>query len=357
MTSNPITIRQAGPDDFAAVAALLRSRDDRQHPSQAVIDYVFRLDPQMLVGWVAYDGERPVALNTLYLRELRWGDKVLRAGYWAHLFVEEAYRKAMVYPQLVLTMLRSIKELGLDMIYTGTRRQHVAESHVKLGSVQVGTLPVLIKPLRPGRLVARHKGWSHTLQSMAGLVDPLYRAALALRRPSDANAQDMDPTGDAAEHVAQLLNEQADGRVSMVWSPQMFARRFAGTIEGWKYHLLTSDARDGQTPAAAVLWRQAERSGINVGVVMDVLHKPGAADEARRLLGEVERRAIVADCDLMCWLDGAGAATGNLLRGAGYRMSSETYYVLVWPKTLLTAPSPGADLKQWRFTFSDHDAF
>ena len=358
-------IRPADPSDINAAVHLLRMRDQQEHPTAAVADYLFNFDADRMLAWLAYLDDQPVGINTLYLRRVRWCGETIRAGYWAHLFVDPQFRKLMIYPQLVAAMIRGAREAGLDVIYTGTRRAQVAEAHTKIGFTQVGVLTVLFKPLRPARLVAKHKGLGRAVEAVTSPLDALYLGYLSLRRPTcpqtfDVEAFDadsLDAESPVIHDVSQMFDDPALRSVSQEWTPEYFHRRFSTTIEGRPYTILTAHASGRLT--AAVVYRVAERGDrrIRAGVIMNILGAEESPAAAAGLLAEAERRVVRAGGEVMLWLDGASTELSELLATLGYRKSPETYYILVWPKDRAVADSPAADLANWRFTFADHDAF
>ncbi|MFM9997142.1 MAG: hypothetical protein ACKVU4_15240 [Phycisphaerales bacterium] len=354
-----IEVRPTGPGDLDAVTALLSERDGRALELAHVSAALFGLDPAHLAGWIASVGGKPAGFTSLYVRDQRWGDRTIRAGYWAHLFVREACRRFMVYPQLVLAMMRGIKPLGIDAIFTGTRRPHVAQGHEKLGFARVGGLRVMFKPLRPFRLLARYKGWPGVLRAAAVPGDAAYGAWLKLRRGgSDAALaiREMDAGEHAMEMIPTLLNASGEGRVSQVWTPETLRRRLAGTIDGERYTVLAAD-RGGEV-VAALVYRLASRERVRVGIIMEVVNARTERRAAPALLAEAERRMRGEGADTTLYLDGLGSAAADLLRSSGHRVASgETYQMLVWPKTLAPRDSVAADLANWRFSFLDHDAF
>ncbi len=360
MSPPQITIQKAGPSDLSAVADLLRHRDQRDHDIQSVRRYLLDLDPDRLRAWIANVDGRPGGLTALYIRNLLWDDgETIKAGYWAHLYVQPQYRKLMLYPQLVFAMLTSAKPAGLDLIYTGTRRRQVAEAHVQLGFHRVGRLPVLIKPLSPARLISKHKDWPGATRLLAAPIDALFRGYVAARRPgcpANLSAEELKLTSEDVETLVQMANARGKDRISQLWTADDLRRRFAGTIEGGPYTVLV--ARSAGALTAALIFRLAERgNGIRVSVIMDVVCSPSAASAARSLLGEAERRADHDHCEAMLYLDGAGPTMRELVAKLGYRNSPEAYDILVWPKEKVPPRSAAAEISRWRFTFADHDAF
>jgi hypothetical protein len=357
-----LTVRPTTPADLPAVVSLLSERDGRPLEPANVASALYGLDRAHLAGWLAFADDQPAGLTTLYTRDQRWEvggqTTTIRAGYWSHLFVREEFRRLMVYPQLVLAMMRGIKPLGIDCIFTGTRRPNVAQGHVKLGFARLGEYRVLFKPLRPFRLVARYKGWPGLTHAAAAPGDALYGVILAARRRGarrDLTIRAVDAGGPAIEAVVALLNTTGAGRVSQVWTRETLLRRLSRTIDGCEYRVLIAE-RGGRTIGAAV-YRLTVRERVVAGVIMELVAAPGEDDALPALLTELERRLRAESGDTTLFLDALGPEASRLLTSRGHRTSRETYQMLVWPKTLVPAGAPAADLSNWRFSFLDHDAF
>ena len=90
-------VREAAPSDLPDVVRLLSARDNRRRDPQVVSDYLWGLSPEHVRAWIAYVGDQPAGFTMFYLREMNWpqlqnsppiDDRLVRAGYWAHLFVD-----------------------------------------------------------------------------------------------------------------------------------------------------------------------------------------------------------------------------------------------------------------------------
>lgn len=358
--NSQFAVSRTSPEELRDLVALLRERDERQHPEEAVSTYLFDLDPEKIVAWTAKVDGQSVGLNSVYVRDLKVAGQTHRTGYWAHLFIQSDYRKHMLYPRLVAAMLKDAVRLGQDFIYTATRREHVAESHRKLGFVQVGTMSVLAKPLRPGCLIVKHKNLPAWMASVLSPADTLWGTFAKLRQtkpPANVELKKISWQEESVAPVVELLNAECGGSVGLAWDVSHFIRRFQSTIEGWPYSLYGA-YRDGQL-LAAILFRVAERGErvIRLGVLMDVLGSEAHPNATKALLSHVEQRAASESCEAMVFLDGAGVEISSLLKSSGYRSTSETYFLLAGPKLKLRNLEGWEDLANWRFAFADHDAF
>jgi hypothetical protein len=347
----PATIREAQPADLWAIRDLLSARDERPWSDAQTDWFVHGLDPGRCRGWLAWSGERPVGLTTMFLRELRVGGETTRAGYWANLYILPEYRgQQMLYPRLPLAMLPVVKRDGLSFVFAAVRLRDVTKAHLHIGFVKLGQLPVLIKPLRPARLVARHYGRGTAIQAACSPVDAVYRAYLAVRRRRSSGSGRTEPAD-----LVDAFEQQSRNLIGQIWTADAFRYRFQTTRDGTPYYTLA--AREGGETVAALIYRFADRNGIRMAVIMDGFCAQECASSLQALLGEAERHAVSDGCDAAIVLDGLGGSARAGFKRTGYRPFSERYDILVWPKDAVSESSPIADLANWSFSFADHDAF
>jgi hypothetical protein len=352
------TIRPARPDDISAVGDLLSLRDHRRWDHESTSWFLHGLDPARCLAWLAFVGDKPVAVSTMFVRSLRGPAGELRVGYWANLFIDPAQRHQMLYPRLPFAMFEAARKTGLRFVYGSVRLPELTAAHLRIGFGRVGTIPVSMKALRPARLVAKYKGWTW-LSGTASVADAPYHGYLGLRwrgLGSDAVAVELDGSGPDGASLVEKLAAAAEHRLCDSWTRASLRYRYRQTREGTGYQAL--GIRRGGDLVCAVIYRIAERgAGIHAGVIMDVMCSPGEERAAISCLVEVERRAHRAGCELMLFLDGLGPEASALFTASGYRHAPEKYDLLVWPKARLTEDPWLANIENWRFAFGDHDAF
>ena len=354
-----LMIRLAGPDDIRNIQHLLSIRDGREWDRGNVEWLFFGLDPRYCVAWLAFDGDRVVGLSAMLLRNLRWGAQTRRVGYWTNLYVLPSHRHFMLYPRLPLAMFEYVRSHDLAFLYSTVRLRGLAATHLRIGFAKLGEIGVLFKPLRPVRLVTKAWNWPASVSSLGSPVDAAWQRLVASRgapQSPDVSIEMLDPSSSAdLSELVSMLNRCGAGRVSQVWTDQMFAKRYQQTPGGGCPRLCVG-RRQGQ-PVAAVVYCSAVRGRkIIAGVIMDVIAHSIDDAVVASTIAEVHGYAIVQGCDVMIFLNGLGAAAEALFRRLGYRMSSETYDVLIWPKEALKDVTL-QDLARWRFGFGDHDAF
>lgn len=354
------TIRQASPADLPAIIRLIRERDEQPHPEAAIAAYLADLASDRITVWLAERDGKPIGLNAIYFREITGGSSTARAGYWGHLYVRPEARKLMIYPQLVLAMLRWAKDHGLDWIYTATRQPDVAAAHLKLGFENIATIPVLLKPLRPGALIAHRLGGGGFVTAAAAAADSLWalgsaggralgRAVQRLPRPVATGS--LNPSG-----IAALAAVSAD-RFRTAWSPASWAARFAGTIERDAYHTFVLPSASETMGFVMLRIAARGRPALRLAVLMDMADASPAKRFTPALLAAATDWAASQRADALVALEPTAAAEAAAFRSRGFLRSPERYALLVKPTSSRPLPAGFRDPAQWRFSFAEHDAF
>ncbi len=344
---------------------LLSQRDGCDLEPEHVGRALFGFDEAYCVTWLAEVGGAPAASTALYLRTLCVPGRSEQPsiGYWAHLFVLPEYRKLMLYPQLVFAMRKAMAELGLDMIITATRRPAVVEGHLKLGFKGVCSWRVLVKPLKPFALLAKHKGIKvASLVAPAG--DALWSAGQSILTrggESGVELQTLDAASiqhdaDLLDQLCELLADSAGQRAATDWTPDLLRIRLDGCVDGEPYTAFLAK-RDGVLVGVAMCRLATRGNNIRTGVILELAARDDDRDVLRSLATASERELAKRGAEAMLWLDGAGEGTSDVLRGMGYRVAAdEMYRFIAFDPSKTDEPLPSG-APAWRFTFLDHDAF
>ncbi|MFO0423189.1 MAG: hypothetical protein ACK52C_05975, partial [Planctomycetia bacterium] len=306
---------------------------------------------------------RCLGINAVYLRSLNTALGPIPVGYWAHLYVRPSARKLMIYPRLVLEMMRWSRDAGLQIVYTGSRQQHVAAAHLQMGFQRLATLPVLIQPLRPATLVAARKAPRSPLaQVVAREIDRFYRGAC---RSVAAAVHGRPPVSDpvSCECVNAIVAEgfcsPENAHVRTAWNVESWRRRFSATIEGDRYACFALP--DADRPEAGLLMRVAERGSpsVRVGVLMDIFDKTPDTRHLRPLLRAAARTADDAGCAGVIAIEQTTSSTAAVaaMRAEGYLRTSERYDIEAKAVGENPLPSQIKDASAWLFNFGEHDAF
>jgi hypothetical protein len=351
----PLEIRQARRDDLGLLLRFLMGREgtatDEPDARRALQD----LDPRRCVAWMGMAGDRPVGISTVLLRTIAAGPRTFRAGYWCALYVDPGFRRSMLYPLLPRAMHRGLRAGGLDFVYANVRIPRLVEAHQKIGLKKLGETPVLVKPLAPVALLARHKRVGGGVEAAGRPIDALAGAYRRLRWAgalAGCTVDELPWDSPRMAEVAALWRRASSGRIGQPWTLELLQHRY-GAASGASYSLLVVN-RGGRLVAAAV-YRAVERERLLVGALMDVVAEDG--DGLARAIAAVERGAHRRGCHLVLTVDGPGVLPVGALGNAGYLRWGDKYEFLIWPCKDLGPDSPLLDFARWRYAFGDHDAF
>lgn len=356
----PIAIRRAGPADLTRIAELVRLETERDYDDAAVANKLKGLRPGEYLCWLAEEGGRAIAMTMMEPRDVVAVGRTWRAGYWTNLFVRKEYRATTLYPRLVRTMFREMSGEGLEFLYAAIRRPQVSEAHLAIGMQRAGEAPVLGKPLRPMRLLAKHRGINALAGWVSFIPDALFGAALAARpmfRRSGVVLSESAWTDDDLSALLRIRESSAQNHMRWAWTVDTMRERFAGNPDGDRYRLICARAADGRVVAGVVHRHAVRGNNIRAGVILDLFVEPHYVSAGTALLAEAERSARSAGGEVMLYLAGAGHATDAIVRAAGYMRTAETYVLMSKRAGSGTEAGPEPLGEHWRFPFAEHDAF
>lgn len=352
-----LSIRRAVAADIPQLIDLLWLVNERTYPIEIVRKTLANLEPEEYYGWVAVAGDEYVGVTMLEPCMLNVSGKQCAAGYWTYLCVRPDYRRTTLYPRLVFTMISGAAELGMDLVYGAVRRPEVISGHLSLGMEKVGEMPVWAQPIRPARLIAKHRG-PGGLGLLTAVPDSVYARYRALLRPSKPH-EGVIENGAVSEcdlqSISLPLRAAFAQEVQRPLTAEAFAKRYRWNPDGDEYRVL-SLKHSGATQAAIVYRTAVRGRDIRTTVIMEMGHLPSQEPALRSCLFELERIASQSQCDVILCLS-SNLPMQALLRSAGYMASNEKY-VLMKKST----GRPGgcvfpAEIAGWYFTFADHDAF
>src|SRR5579883_832492 len=337
---------------------LLRMVSDRKYSIEAIRVMLADLNPGEYYGWIALAGNDAVGVTMLQPCTLEFSGRQCPAGYWTNLCVRPDYRKTTLYPRLVFTMITGAAELGMDVVYGAIRRPDVAAGHLSLGMEKIGDIPVLAKPVRPARLISKHKGFGHLAAQLSGMPDGVYSQYRSLRRAGTSSGYSIKECAAAecdAGTILPILSEPFESDIRQHWTSSTFYRRYRTNPDGDEYRVLSVQQR-GNTEAVIVYRRAVRGPDIQTLVIMEMGHRLSAEQALRAGLFELEKKATASGCDVILCLS-SSAPMQALLRGTGYMDSGENYILMKKATGRKTDCVLPAKITAWSFTFADHDAF
>jgi N-acetylglutamate synthase-like GNAT family acetyltransferase len=356
--TSKLSIRRAVAEDIPQIAEMMRQVADREHSLEAVRTITSNFQPGEFYGWIACAGDEPVGVTMLQPLALERRGVRIQAGYWRYLWIRPDHRGTTLYPRLVLKMIGEAAGLDIDLVYGAIRREEVAAGHLALGMERVAELPVLMKPLRPARLLCKFYGAPGAFAGISAVPDALYRQYLNVRnssRPADFVFEDAAAAGIDSDTVIPVLREPYQDDVQRILTAEAFAARYRANSDGDPYRVLC--VRTSAGAQAAIVYRIASRRKIRNLVVMEMGCRSTDGAALKAGLFELERQAIGLDCEVMLALF-SRQWTCDVLRKAGYFKSNETYVLMKkWTKKADRSEVKNIEMDKWHFTFADHDAF
>jgi hypothetical protein len=255
-------------------------------------------------------------------------------------------------------MISGAAELGIDLVYGAVRRPEVVQGHLSLGMEKIGELPVMAKPVRPVRLLSKHRGFGNVLPQLSALPDYLYAQYRSLRRRSehdgyvlkDATVPECD-----APAVALPLRTGFESEVQRPLTAEAFRKRYRWNPDGDAYRVLSIN-RSAVTQAAIVYRAAVRGPDIRTLVIMEMGYLPSEEHALRLALLELEKIGSQSECDVILCLS-SNLPMQTLLRRVGYMKSNENYVLMMKPTGRKTGCVFPAKIAGWYFTFADHDAF
>jgi N-acetylglutamate synthase-like GNAT family acetyltransferase len=354
-----LEIRRASLNDLNDLTRLMREADERPYTTSDVQRILHNLNEDRFVAWIAYADSFPCGITMLERKTLRWRNCDLHSGFWVNLYVRPSMRQTRLFVKMVMTMFQAAPALGFDLLYAATRRSQVAEANIALGMTEVGRIPLYGCILRPGRLLAKYRRLGVYLRPICYIADCIYYPVVYLRDISwqhNATIAQCDWIDESLHDVTTLRDYVSRDCVYTPLNSQQYKDRFDVAPDRGYYELLTS--RCNGTLRGAIAWRMAERGpSIRAGIVMDVVPSSEDFDHFKALFRTIHQRARNNGAEIVLALPGWGSSAETYLQELGYRRMPEQYVVMMRPIKNLPADFPVNDIRKWRYTFADNDAF
>jgi GNAT superfamily N-acetyltransferase len=261
--SDDIAIGEYRPDDEAQVLELLAASvgwvPDAHHA-----EYFRWKHQQSPFGpspaWVAVDGDRVVGFRTFMRWEFLQGDRRLRAVRAVDTATHPDYQGRGIFSRLTRHALECIEAEGVDFVFN-TPNAKSRPGYLKMGWVDVGTVPVRMRPASPRSAVR-----------MLASRTPAERWSLPTDAGLDARTV-LDDT-DAIETLLTSVKRPAAGGLGTARSADFLRWRYCGFPPlGYRCLLRSEHPSDG-----LVVFRLRRRGKAIEAVINDVLLREPAAN-------------------------------------------------------------------------------
>ena len=299
---------------------------------------------------VAEDAGRLVGVRLLMRWELQTGDRVVRAFRAVDTATDPDYRGRGIFRELTLRLLAELDGAAAADLVFNTPNQSSRPGYLKMGWRPVGTLPVLITPVRPLRFLA---GVRSARRSTA-MTEQTGDAAGGLARsplppcPLPTAAEILARHGD---EIASLLSraEVPEGLHTRRTVPFLVWRY--GQAPGLDYRCLTLESSRGELRGVA-FGRLRHRGSLAELTLSDLLVAGGDGGAARRLL----RAARRSGADHVAVHAPHGSSLWRAARLSGY-LPVPRYGLGLVANPRRELPLDPFDVRAWSLTLGDLEVF
>jgi GNAT superfamily N-acetyltransferase len=281
MTSQDLTIRRASADELDAIVDVAGSAlgwaPGEPHAELFVWKHMHNAfgESPMWVA-VAPDG-RLAGFRTLMRWELVRPDGAkLRAVRAVDTATHPDFQRRGVFSRLTTAAVDELTAEGVDVVFN-TPNEQSRPGYLKLGWIELGRLPVAVRPTSP-------MGLARTLRARV--------PAEKWSTPTEVGMAAEDALAQTADVAALLANQPPSSGWATAWTTDSLAWRYR--FEPLHYRVWAPDGID----AGLAIFRLRGRGAATECSVTHVLAPGGARARKRRLIGSLAR-AVEADYLLM----------------------------------------------------------
>ena len=252
------------------------------------------------------------------------------------------FRGRGIFRTLTLRLVEDMQREGIGFVYN-TPNEFSRPGYLKMGWEEVGRVPLMIRPVRPVRLVTRvlRKRWG--------------ASSYVAERSEQEEATQWKTVDDLCEQNELVkvltMSDPQDPRYTTARSVEYLRWRYA-EIPGITYHAEWS-AEPGREHA--IIFRLRSRRGVRELSLSDVLVAPGAERAAR---ASVRRLIATADVDFAAAVAAPSTPERRVLQHVGFLpMRALAPILTVRTITADAAPRSPFDIDHWRLSTGDIELF
>jgi N-acetylglutamate synthase-like GNAT family acetyltransferase len=353
------TIREADDNDVGEIARL-RLRIKEFQPTT---------EDEYILFWKSFINENPcstrkalIAVNeegkvvahyAMVPYKFRKNGKSMTGGFVCQLMVDEDYRHELIFPRMMMKMLKEYKDLGIDFAYSLSSRPEVVKAHQSFGFLKIGETEVHARPYNLIK-IAREQIDNKFLNV---IISPaLFIAQKFIRCKRSANSGNLkvreisgfDPAidsfiTDVQKHFPYSIVRNYD---VLTWRTQNSAGR--------EYRIII--AEDGSEIAGYAILRPMKMKQYSALAVVDIMFAPERHDFGKALLDTVHNTAVQLNVDMSSCLINPHDPLMPVIKKQGYYKTPESI-------SLFTHEPKGAgegfsedSFDKWHITWLDHDS-
>jgi GNAT superfamily N-acetyltransferase len=308
--------------------------------------------------YLAKRGRATIGLRAFLFREVKVMNEVHSAVLAVDGMVHPDFRRRGIWSALMREGLRRLRSEGIHLAFciVGAHR-HSYPGFCKLGFADVGSIPLLVRPLRLDGFLSKYSR-SERLGSSARSVSRLL--ARGLRRnpapePSGVSVERIHAFDDRFDLLWQHASRQHG--VALVRDQKYLNHRYRDR-PGEKYVSFAA-CRGDHLEGYIVLRRKLPMFGLSLGLIMDVMTTAGT-DIATHLVLEASRYLAGQEIDAIGCLTAKRSPHYRVLRRAGFlpvpsRFNRRSYHLVVESDPSRVPGIVATDLDDWHLTWGDSD--
>jgi len=299
------------------------------------------------------DQNRIIAHYAMVPFKFRKDKKLLRGGFVCELMVDEDYRQELLFPRILLKMLKEYKDLGVDFVYSLGNRAEVVKAYQSFGFRIIGVLAVYAKPYKLSKIV------QHLIKSK--ILNTIMRPGLSivekiLRLRGSAGGVDLE--------VIEIskFDSSIDQFISNVQKHFPYCILRDAAILNWrtvnsplrKYRIFVTE-EEGNIIGYVIL-RRMKMKQFDVLAIVDILFSPERFDAGKALLNASHEIALQLHVDMSTCLFSPHDPLFPILKKCGYFKTPETFSLFLHEPKGSRPQFKEDTFDKWHLTWLDHDS-
>jgi len=280
-------------------------------------------------------------------------EKLLLGGFVCELMVDEDYRQELLFPQMLLKMIREYKGLGVDFLYGLGNRSEVVKAYRSFGFHIIGELAVYVRPYNLAR-IAQHFIKSNILNMLMKPV--LFIATKVLHLRKSFHEAGLEPI------EIPRFDSSIDQFISSVQKHFPYCILRNAAILNWrtvdspsrKYQILVTKEKGGII--GYVVLRRMKMKQFDVLSIVDILFSPERFDAGKALLNAAHKIALQLGVDMSTCLFSQHDPLFPILKKCGYFKTPETFSLFLHEPKGSSVKFREDTFDKWHLTWLDHDS-
>ncbi len=353
------TIREATDDDIRGIARLrLRIKE-------------FQLigEDEYVLFWKSFIKENPCAIKKALIAvddqdkvvahyamvpyKFQKNGKLLKGGFVCQLMVDEDYRQELIFPKMMMKMLREYKSLEIDFAYSLSSRPEVVKAHQSFGFRKIGDSVVYAKPYNLAK-IAQHLTKNKMLNIILCPALFIAQKLLRLKGQSGKGNVVLREISKFDSAIDRFLSEVQRHFPYGILRDSAFLNWRTVDSRGRKYRIFV--AEEGSNITGYVILRTMKMKQFDVLAIVDIMFSPERRDVGKALLKTVHEVAVELNVDISNCLLNPHGPLYPIIKKHGYFKTPESI-------SLFTHEPKGAGLEfcedsfdKWHIAWLDHDS-